>query len=288
MKAILIAALAASLSAASADEFDLRFEDRAKIEDRVKIDGRKLDYDEPSGLSLTRSGTTFWTVSDGAKAVFNMRFSGKIQKGDSFRIDLEQLEGVADDGKGRLYAVQEKGNVVHLIDIGSRRVVASRALKDMEGFGAVRDVMSPDPNKGLEGVAVHPETGAVHVVLEGGPRLLIVLSPDLREILEHRELRREAGFKVSGVSDDDLDVSGLSFDAEGRLWIVSDKGEAAFRYDIEADRATGAPLSMDEDGDGKRVKNAEGIAFDAREGRLYVVNDHGKKSRLHVFEVEDR
>ncbi|MEM7321088.1 MAG: SdiA-regulated domain-containing protein, partial [Pseudomonadota bacterium] len=142
------------------------------------------------------------------------------------------------------------------------------------------------PNKGLEGITVDPLSGTIFVVVEGRPRLLISISPDLSKILDATLLSRELGFTSPHADDEDLDVSGLAWSAEtSDLWIVSDTGRRGFIFD-PAQRTTKAfDLAYARDGETKTIKNAEGIALDEAGERLFILTDDGKKSRLFVFRM---
>ncbi len=83
------------------------------------------------------------------------------------------------------------------------------------------------------------------------------------------------------------EASGVTLSATGdRLWVVSDRGKSVFRFDPHLGTATSAPLTFQKNGEPRRVKNAEGVAFDPGRERLYIVTDQGTKSRLCTFQVE--
>lgn len=284
---VLSVGLATSLPVAAEDlSFVLTFERDRKVS---KMKGAKdLKLREPSGLSLAPGGE-FLTVDDERKRFFVIdRY--KVKRTMKIDVAGEGFEGVAYDGSNTVYVVEESRRRVMALDAADGRLIASRELLEMKGVDPIRPLLSEgDENKGLEGVAVHPETGVLYVINEGLPRLLIMISPDLATVLDHRELSAEAGFAVDDVDDDKLDVSGLAFDSrDGRLWIVSDKGESVFRYDVETHKAVGRPLFRGKDGERERVKKAEGVAFDAERSALYVITDRGDgaKPRLIEYSVD--
>ncbi len=261
---------------------DLRFIESFKIADK------KHGFVEPSGLSLSHSGDSFWSVSDDTKAIFNLGLDGKVRKSASFPLDVNDLEGIILDPSGELlYAVQEKNNQIIKIDVADRNMLVRRALADMEGYDAIAPLLANSSrNKGLEGITLDPEDGTIYVIVESEPRLLVLVSPDLQAITGHRVLSAESGFVDDVENDRGLDISGLAYDQrDGRIWIVSEKGARVFRYDLASNRAQSAPLLIPDGDDIKRLKGAEGVAFDARTHRLYILTDKDKRSRLYVFEV---
>jgi uncharacterized protein YjiK len=283
---LLLAAMTLPYDAArGADDgaFSLRFVESRKIHDGGS------GFTEPSGLGLARSGSAMWSVSDDTEMVFSLDLNGNVRPGASFPLDSTDLEGIAVDGPGRyILAVQESGNRIHVIDVETRRLIGTRAISEMAGYDEIGALIAaPSGNKGLEGITIDAERGTVFLIIEGEPRLLLIVAPDLSEISEYRDLSAAAGFADPDTPDKKLDVSGLSHDPGGNdLWIVSDQAGRVFRYDLENGRATSAALLYRKDGEVKRIKKAEGVAYDAEARRLYVVNDRAKKSRLFVFEVE--
>jgi YD repeat-containing protein len=249
------------------------------------IPDREAGFTEPSGLARAPDGT-LWAVSDDTAALFRLSPEGRAEA--AFPSPRAGLEGVAVTPDGaRLFAVREKNDEVLVFDLPGGALATRRRLSEMAGWEAVAAAFEGSPpNKGLEGVSVDPATGAVWVLKEGEPRMLLALSPDLSRIEAHRVLRRESGFAVEGMDDETLDVSGLAQDAErGLFWIVSDRGRRLFAYDWTLDRATSAPLLATVEGERVELRHAEGVAWDAAGRRLSIVNDDGGRSRLFVYEL---
>ena len=73
---------------------------------------------EPSVLSLNRSESKLYTVSDDTKVIFNLNLQGKIIANSSFLIKFKDLEGLAvtSDDK-EIIAVHESSNTVVHFDI---------------------------------------------------------------------------------------------------------------------------------------------------------------------------
>jgi uncharacterized protein YjiK len=273
--ALVLMALPLSASADGA----LRFLERTKIADK------KAGLSEPSGLARAADGG-FWAVSDDAPDLLGLTEKGEVDGARRLPANADDLEGVAaDPARGRLLAVAERTAEIVVVDLSDGRV-ESRPLAGMEGYDGFASAFR-DPNDGLEGIAVHSETGAVFVVKERGPRLLLELTPDLDRIRGALNLSAEIGFVDDETGDDTLDVSGLAFDpGRGALWIVSDTGARAFLLDLGALTARSWPLVRNDKADAKRIKNAEGVALSADGSVLYVLTDDGGKSRLYRYAIE--
>ncbi|MDH3666025.1 MAG: SdiA-regulated domain-containing protein [Paracoccaceae bacterium] len=259
--------------------FSLRFIDRTKVYNR------DAGLTEASGVTLSAAGDRLWVVSDDTKKVFGLSLDGDIDT--SFDLNSSDLEGIA-VGEGVFVTVAENGNLVQLIDSATRELQISARITDLPIDAELKAKLSTiDKENGLEGVTIDRATGMVFVAVETDPRLLLRLTPDLDRITNYWELTSDAGFRIKGLSDAELDISGLEHDPrDGHLWIVSDRGKSVFRFDPRLGNASSAPLIFQKDGESKRVKNAEGIAFDPARGRIYIVTDQGKKSRLYTFQVE--
>lgn len=255
--------------------------------DSVRIYDKSNGLKEPSGLSLSADGTHLWTVSDDTGAVIALGFDGKVLADQTQPLDVDDLEGIAlDPANGRLLAVSEKSTEIVVIapdQAGIRRV----PLSTLEGIKAVEDRYQKfDPKDGLEGVAVHPTEDLVYVLKEKRPRLLLELSGDLSEVHRVVHLTPALGFVDDDASENRLDVSGVAVDGRnGCLWIVSDRGRRLFIVNPNGAVAHSFPLGWLDGGTSHTIHHAEGIAYDADAGRLFIVNDNGKHARLFTYEV---
>lgn len=258
-----------------------------RLVDSTRIADRSEGLTEPSGLAVSSDGRRLWTVSDDEKRIFQLGLDGDLKH--SFRIDAKDLEGIAASADGSaLLAVREGAAEILVIDVAREEIARRVPLAEMQGYAALQAVFEGGPeNKGLEGIAIDPDAGAIFVLKEAKPRLLIELSPDLAAIRSVRTLTAEAGFAASWTPDKKLDVSGLAYDPGRRaLWIVSDKGRALFLYDPAAHAGRSVALHWHDGEERRRIKNAEGVAIDPAGSRLFIVNDDGKHSRLFVYAVE--
>lgn len=243
--------------------------------DRLNIEDKKAGLRDPSGLEIAKDGDGFWTVSDNTKKVFRLNRKGKIIKDQSFKLPKDELEGVALDPSGEtLLLVREKNNEVIRFDLASRKIVAERRLADMCGYDQVAYHFENSPkNKGHEGITCHPENGAIFVVKEGKPGILIEISPDLSTIISHIVLGEHNGFRDPLIKERKLDFSGLCYDmTDSAFWIISDQASRVFLFDHKADRVLHSEKLQYTKGSGtRRLKKAEGVAYDRHTDILYVV-----------------
>ncbi len=261
--------------------FNLTYLDRKDITDEDE------GLEEPSGLALRPGDDGFWTVSDDTKKIFKLDSEGNVDKDESFEIPVKGLEGITLDSTGEfLLTVKEESNEIIKIEIAEREVVAARPLSGMAGYDTIAPFFDGEgETKGLEGITWNGHSDTVFVVKEGLPGLLVEVSSDLQTIKGHRQLNEDNGFRDTNLSSDEIDFSGLCYDAtRSAFWIVSDKAKRVYLYDWTANRVIqSAPLGYGDDGDYKEVEKGEGIAVDPEAKRLYVVSD--EEGRIYVFDV---
>ncbi len=255
--------------------------------DKFKVADKSEGFSEPSGLSLSNAEGFLWSVSDAEPKLHLLGIDGAL--GNSFKLPSlagTDLEGIASRKDGSVLVLQETDRSILVIHPTEPIQLATIPLASLKGFSTAAEMLVGNPlNKGPEGITVDPDTGRVFVVIEGQPRLLLVLSPELTEIEEIIPLDREYGFMSDRVKDDELDVSGLAWSPFSRsLWIVSDKGREIFVFNLQSKSVKSIGLTFIEDGKQKEVKHPEGIALDETKGLLFILTDDAKKSRLYVFE----
>lgn len=253
------------------------------------IDSREISdpsarFTEVSGLSLAEGGG-FWSVSDNAALLFLLDEKGKTHKKSSLPAETG-LEGITEDIAGhRLLAVRE--DTSEILSVTRDGTISRFALLSMEGARPLAPYFAFDDNNGLEGITLNPDTGAVFVLKERNPRLLIEISPDLSRVVGVLQLTSAIGFVSAAAGDDHLDVSGLDWDTQrGGFWITSDTGEAVFFLDAATFTAHGWVLMDAKKKKLEPVRNAEGVAVSADGNTLYVVTDDGKKSRLLSYRID--
>ncbi|AXT27526.1 hypothetical protein D1823_13645 [Ruegeria sp. AD91A] len=255
--------------------------------DSFKVADKSEGFSEPSGLSLSNAEGFLWSVSDAEPKLHLLGIDGAL--GNSFKLPSlagSDLEGVASRKDGSVLVLQETDRSILVVHPTDPIQLTTIPLTSLKGYSDAAELLVGNPlNKGPEGIAVDPESGRVFIGIEGQPRLLMVVSPELDEIVEMIPLARDAGFISERVDDDELDLSGLAWSPSSRsLWIVSDKGRQIFVYNPESKSVKSISLTFTEDGKQKEVKHPEGIALDETKGLLYVLTDDAKKSRLYVFE----
>ncbi|WP_170607914.1 SdiA-regulated domain-containing protein [Ruegeria arenilitoris] len=256
--------------------------------DSFKVADKSEGFSEPSGLSLSNAEGFLWSVSDAEPRLHLLGVDGAL--GNSIKLPSlagSDLEGVASRKDGSVLVLQETDRSILVVHPTDPIQFTTIPLTSLKGYPAAAELLVGNPsNKGPEGITVDPESGRVFVGIEGQPRLLMVVSPELDEIVEIIPLSRDAGFISERVDDDELDLSGLAWTPSSRsLWIVSDKGRQIFVYNPESKSVKSISLTFTVDGKQKEVKHPEGIALDETRGLLYILTDDAKKSRLYVFNI---
>ncbi len=256
--------------------------------DSFKVADKSEGFSEPSGLSLSNAEGFLWSVSDAEPKLHLLGIDGAL--GNSFKLPSlagSDLEGVASRKDGSVLVLQETDRSILVVHPTDPIQLTTIPLTSVKGYSDASEFLVGNPlNKGPEGIAVDPESGRVFVGIEGQPRLLMVLSPELDEIVEIIPLARDAGFISERVDDNELDLSGLAWSRSSRsLWIVSDKSRQIFVYNPKSKSVKSISLTFSEDGKQKEVKHPEGIALDETKGLLYILTDDAKKSRLYVFNI---
>ncbi len=256
--------------------------------DKFKVADKSEGFSEPSGLAMSNAEGFLWSVSDAEPKLHLLGVDGVL--GNSFKLPAlvgSDLEGVASRKDGTVLVLQETDRSILVVHPTDPIQLTTIPLTSLKGYSDAAELLVGNPlNKGPEGIAVDPESGRVFIGIEGQPRLLMVVSPALDEIVEIIPLARDAGFISERVDDDELDLSGLAWSPSSRsLWIVSDKGRQIFVYNPESKAVKSISLTFTEDGKQKEVKHPEGIALDETRGLLYILTDDAKKSRLYVFNI---
>jgi len=227
-------------------------------------------------------------VDDDKKKIFKLNLDGKLEEHETFNIDTKGLEGAALDATGRfLYVVQESANAIIKINLENKREGLHRPLAEMQGYDIVADDFAgSNENKGLEGITIKRDGGALFVIKEGKPGLLIEVSADLDRIRSAVRLDREHGFVDDDTADDEVDFSGICYDAKRKfLWIVSDKAKRLFLFDPATNRVVQSfALGYSNDGEYREIEKAEGVVINEISDRLYIVSD--RDAHLYVYQVK--
>nr|WP_286193928.1 SdiA-regulated domain-containing protein [Tropicibacter sp. R16_0] len=253
-----------------------------------KVADKSEGFAEPSGLSLSSVDGFLWAVSDEASKLHLLGKDGRLKS--SFKLPEQMgtdLEGVAGRKDGSVLLLQETDRSIVTVHPTDPITVSATSISSLKGYETVAAMLAQNPlNKGPEGITVDQDTGQVFVVIEGQPRLLLAISPEIDEIVDAVPLTAKDGFVSPRATDDELDVSGIAWSgATESLWILSDKGRRIFVFDYKSKTTRILDLIYSKKGDLREVKNPEGIALDETNGVLYVLTDNGKKSRLFAFSM---
>ena len=238
----------------------------------------EIGLTEPSGLAVDPDGSGFWLVSDEERTVFRLEANGALASYIGRDNRLRDLEGVAVDAEaGRLLVVSEQ--TASIISLGIKpphrmlavNVAALPAPAELSG-------LLEDQQNGLEGIAVHPDTGAVVLLKEDAPRLLIEINPQLDKVLTVRSL--------DDVLPEGQDISGVAVDtARDGLWIVSDKGRSVHFLPDSGDARDSMALIWRDGSHFRRLDNPEGVALSPDGESLFVVTDDGRNSRIVQYSI---
>lgn len=254
--------------------------------DRFDISNEDEGLTEPSALALSHGKNALWTVSDDTSKIFKMSLDGELKKDDSFEIPDTGLEGIGLGTTGEfLVSVKEDGNEIIIIRIDTQEVINRQRLAEMTGYDAIAQYfVGSGANKGLEGVTWNKDTETIFVMKEGGPGLLIEVTPDLKAIQSHQVLNAENGFRDTEVDADEIDFSDLCYQSQDYFWIISDEAKRLFLYDWKTNKVLqSAKLGYGHDGEYKEIEKAEGVTIDPDANRLYVASD--EEARLYVFDI---
>ncbi|MBO9475869.1 SdiA-regulated domain-containing protein [Shimia sp. R10_1] len=258
-----------------------------KLLDSFEVRDKHKGYSEPSGLSPSSVEGLFWTVSDADAKLHLLTSDGDLKNAFHLPENLGgDLEAVASRPDGSVLLVQERDWAITVLKPTSPISLERILVRRMSGFGRYAHLFRANPsNKGPEGIAVDSETGTVFLAIEGEPRVLLTLAPELNEIVNATVLSQDKGFASVKAKDGELDISGLAWSQfSNTLWMLSDTGKCVFVFDPKTNTAERIDLKFHKAGEKIWVKNAEGVVVDEEARRMFILTDDGKDSRLLVFE----
>lgn len=254
---------------------------------RYDIRNESVGLLEPSGLALSRDGKSLWTISDKTKRIYRLNLEGQVEEYRHFKRVPKGLEGICYSSAGdALLSVDEDKNRILKHDLESGERLTAVKLSDLAGYDAIHKYFDNEvKNKGLEGITLNRKSGSLYVVKEGRPGLLIEVSEDLTQIRSHLLLSDDHGFVDDDLEQSAIDYSGLFYDEKsGLLWIVSHQAARLFLFDVQAKKVRSSyGLGYTIDGESRQIKQAEGITYNPRTRRVYVVSDMDAK--LYVYEL---
>jgi uncharacterized protein YjiK len=208
-----------------------------------------LKIPEPSDLSLSADGKNLWTVSDKNGCVYLISLEGKVKK--KYSLDTEDLEGITVLNDSSLAVVSEKNREVIFINNYGKEYFR----KKLPFNGA--------DNRGPEGIAFDSKTKNIIIVKEDNPRVIIRYDAKFNEI------------NRTGI-DFLKDLSGIDFvDQTNEIWLVSDESKSVTKCSSDGELKEKYSIP---------IKQAEGIAVDYQNKKIYLVSDSEEK--LYVVEMK--
>lgn len=209
--------------------------------------------DNLSGITFSADTGTFFAVTNSPQAVFELTPQGNILRrmemhGFSDTEDIAHIEG------GLFAVIEERRGLVRLVNIDAdTRVIRADQGRTIDLGSRHED------NRGFESLAYDPATRILLTIRELPPYDLMRITLDGSGApgpITHERLRLDVD-----------DVSALSLDHDGRLWVLSEAssrllrlgygGREEFRSPV---RAAGLPFQP------------EGLAFDS-EGTIFIVGE---------------
>jgi len=211
--------------------------------DTLRNSTYNLSVLEPSDLTFTLTGNSFYSVSDNTGKIYEISKTGSTIKAFDFTGD--DLEGICiDNSNGDIYVAEESTN--HIIRLSSTGELIQTIT--LSGY------QSSDVNSGFEGVSKNADT--LYIVKEKNPGLLI-------------KYNMSTNNWTSSTLTFALDYSSISYDAtDNSLWILSDESHSLFHCNLK-----GKPISKQTVG----VSQPEGVAIDHSSGYVWIVGDSDKK-----------
>lgn len=207
-----------------------------------------LDIPEPSDITLSRTGNSFYIVSDDG-ILFETDLRGNIIRRASFTgIDFE---GVYAD-ENAIYVVDETTRKIHQFSYSGLQLERTLTFP----YSGAR-------NSGFESITYNKQKGCFILITETNPVIIFEVDSNFRQLNEIKW-------------NQSRDVSGATW-YDGHIWILSDEDMMVFK----CDPLTYRPLAKWE----INVLNPEGIAFDEN-GQMYIVSDD--LERLYFFKNPER
>lgn len=201
------------------------------------ISSDKIDVVEASGLTISASGTTLFTVSDDTNSIYELLIDGTVL--NEYVYNGDDVEGVSVVSATKVVLVEERTKEIVEYDLTSKNYKKNKVVYS-----------NSDSNSGLEGIAYNLNDNTLFVINEKEPGLLMRLRSDF-SIIESYNLNFASDY--SGIfHDKDLNV----------LWIVSDQSKTVNKCSLKGELIKSYAIN---------VNKAEGIAV--TEDAIFIVND---------------
>lgn len=218
-----------------------------EFEKLIPIENYQLDIPEPSDLSISSDGESFWIVSDESHILYNVSKTGDILR--SFSVNGDDLEGVCAINN-MLFVVDESTNEV--ICLNNSGIETERYAT---GY-------SSEPPYALEGITYNSSNEHFYLVNEKNPVSII-------------EYDTKFNFISEKIVDYLNDISGITYDSvTNSYWITSDESRAIVNLNNNFEIINRYEIS---------ISQVEGIYYDPVVDVLYVVSD--KKETLYQFQL---
>jgi uncharacterized protein YjiK len=201
-----------------------------------------LTIPEPSDLTFTLTGSSFYTVSDNTGKIYEISKKGDVLK--TFDFSGSDPEGICiDRTNGDIFVAQEQLN--QIVQLSSAGIL--KQTLTLSGYQSTA-------NSSFEGISKNGDT--LYVVKEKDPGLLIKF---------HLITKNWSSISLSFAPD----FSAISYDStDNTLWILSDESHSLFHCDLQ-----GRPFSKQI----VEVTQPEGIAIDHAANSAWIVGDSDKK-----------
>jgi uncharacterized protein YjiK len=245
-------------------------------------------FREASGLGTAKNQTSLWSISDSELRVYKLNLNGTSagsflpapinSQSTVTGVDFEGVTfappppGNSDDHF--IYVANEAANAVLPVNYNTQKYYAQARLSNMAGYTTVNcagggtvssEFSGSDPNSGLEGITWNGDLNSFFVIKEKDPGLMIRISADLTAITACRVLT------FSGA-----DYSDISYDpTRGLYWIVSDEAQKLYLYNWSNNTVTKSW--------NLGYANAEGVAFNPSDSRLYIATDNGSGADSYFY-----
>ncbi|MBK7631477.1 MAG: SdiA-regulated domain-containing protein [Ignavibacteriales bacterium] len=207
-----------------------------------------IDVPEPSALTTSFDGKSFWSVGDSDSMVFKLDLDGKVIK--SFLVNGEDLEGITVIDSTLLAVILERTREVVVLDTSGKEI--RRKKFDLKGR----------LNEGLEGICYDVNTKNFYFVNEKRPGLMIKTDSSFAEIFR-KELNLANDYSDLFYSKDD-----------NTLWILSDESKKIIQTDLNGNKILEYLID---------VEQPEGLVVDYKNKKVFIVSD--KKEALYEFNL---
>lgn len=219
-----------------------------------QVESYSIKVPEPSGLSLSADKKYLWTVSDRNSSVYLLTLQGEVLK--KFKVDANDLEGITVVDENTLAVLSEETSEIVFVDTSGNLINRKKIKAADRNFS------------NLEGLAYDNVKNRFFAVNKVSPPVLIEFDFDMNEIV----YTRKDFFK---------DLSGVSYCPEGNiLWILSDGDKSIVKYKLGESLEDGEFIELYK----TNIRQAEGIAVDCENNKIYLVSDHEEK--LYIFDIE--